>query len=200
MGSLSRFISHVYTLFLVFFTVLFVELVILFRSITNIIITTTDNNHPITTEQYLKHIEQNNPTSIYKATGTEPKECSVCLSVLDHGDEIRKLKCKHTFHKVCVDKWLEQDRPTCPICRSLVLPESVVVRYSQRLQIQPNRRRRDQYYGGSDEELILLLISLHGVEKLSVCVLGCVSCVLGFNKGGTLRVADEEGKGVEYGK
>ncbi|KAI3664905.1 hypothetical protein L6452_43517 [Arctium lappa] len=160
MGAFSRFIAHLYTLFLVFFTVLFLELVILVRSVAGTIGYNADD-HPITTAHYLKLIEEKNPASRYRVAGKEPKECSVCLSVLEDGDEIRRLKCKHTFHKGCVDKWLEQDRATCPICRRLVLPEAIVVRYSQRRQIQPHRRRRE-FYGGSDEELILLLTSLHG--------------------------------------
>nr|XP_043607771.1 E3 ubiquitin-protein ligase RHA2B-like [Erigeron canadensis] len=162
MGALSRIIAHIYTLFLVFFTVLFLEIVILIRSVTSTIgyLTVTDDT-PITTEQYLKLINQKNPTTRYKQTGLEPKECSVCLSGLEEGDEIRKLRCKHVFHRGCVDTWLENDRATCPICRRLVLPEAIVVKYRQRREmIQPRRRR--EFYGGSDEELILLLTSLHG--------------------------------------
>ncbi|KAK1423727.1 hypothetical protein QVD17_19035 [Tagetes erecta] len=159
MNALSRFIAHIYTLFLIFFTVLLLELVILIRSIAGTIGYSDD--HPITTAQYHKLIEQKNPCSRYKSSGPEPKDCSVCLSVFEDGDEIRKLKCKHTFHKTCVDKWLEQDHATCPICRRLVLPETIVVRYNQRRDAPPYRRRRE-VYGGSDEELILLLTSLHG--------------------------------------
>ncbi|MFS8015612.1 putative transcription factor C2H2 family [Helianthus anomalus] len=161
MGALSRFIAHVYTLLLIFFTVLVLELIILFRSVAGTI-GYSDDDHPITTAQYLKLIEDKNPSGRYKvAVGGESKECSVCLSVLEDGDAVRRLKCRHVFHKGCVDKWLEQDRATCPICRRLVLPEAVVVRYSQRRQVEPHRRRRE-FYGGSDEELILLLTSLHG--------------------------------------
>ncbi|KAL8229443.1 hypothetical protein R6Q59_005856 [Mikania micrantha] len=165
MGGLSRFIAHVYTLFLIFFTVLFLELVILVRSVAGSIgYAATADDHPMTTAQYLKLIEEKNPCSRYKSAGSEPKECSVCLSVFEDGDEIRRLKCQHMFHKGCVDKWLEQDHATCPICRRLVLPEAIMVRYNQRRQIQPHRRRRE-FYGGSDEELILLLTSLHGSRE-----------------------------------
>ena len=29
----------------------------------------------------------------------------------------REIKCKHIYHKKCVDKWLKQDY-SCPMCRS----------------------------------------------------------------------------------
>ncbi|KAJ0259631.1 RING-H2 finger protein ATL33 [Hirschfeldia incana] len=52
-----------------------------------------------------------------KEIGTE---CSVCLSVLADGEEIRQLSaCKHKFHVSCIEKWLkDKDYPSCPICRA----------------------------------------------------------------------------------
>ncbi|EYU31056.1 hypothetical protein MIMGU_mgv1a021406mg, partial [Erythranthe guttata] len=48
----------------------------------------------------------------------EPTECRVCLSVYEEGNEVRKLKCKHTFHKDCLDTWLQQHHSaTCSLCR-----------------------------------------------------------------------------------
>nr|VDD15337.1 unnamed protein product [Brassica oleracea] len=47
-------------------------------------------------------------------------ECTVCLSVLADGEEIRQLSaCKHKFHVSCIEKWLkDKDHPSCPICRA----------------------------------------------------------------------------------
>lgn len=35
------------------------------------------------------------------------KECAVCLSAYQHGEELRVLPCQHRFHKECVDEWIE---------------------------------------------------------------------------------------------
>jgi hypothetical protein len=46
---------------------------------------------------------------------------SSCLICLDHyidNDKIRVLsKCKHIYHKICIDKWVQKNN-TCPICRT----------------------------------------------------------------------------------
>lgn len=48
-----------------------------------------------------------------KVLGTE--ECSICYE--DLIIEVVELECKHIYHKVCIDKWL-QDHTTCPLCRN----------------------------------------------------------------------------------
>eukprot|EP01018_Ginkgo_biloba_P025213 Gb_30879 [translate_table: standard] len=50
-------------------------------------------------------------------------ECSVCLSKFEDGDETRELPCCHFFHMTCLDKWLEHQQTTCPLCRSSLVPE-----------------------------------------------------------------------------
>ncbi|KAL2498769.1 RING-type domain-containing protein [Abeliophyllum distichum] len=154
MAGLSQIWAHIYTTTLVFFSILFLELVILVRAAAGSI--HGCKNRPITTTQYLKLVEEKNPACRYK-TGLrmESLECAVCLSKYEEEDEIRKLKkCNHTFHKDCLDTWLQQDWATCPLCRSMVLPEEVVVNYW--------RHQNYQEFDGSDEELIFLLSALHG--------------------------------------
>jgi Ring finger domain len=46
--------------------------------------------------------------------------CAVCLSNIEVGDQLRKLKCGHFFHKSCLDQWLKF-KPSCPIDRKTVL-------------------------------------------------------------------------------
>lgn len=52
--------------------------------------------------------------------------CAVCLNEFENADEIRQLtNCCHIFHKNCLDKWLEHDQKTCPLCRSCLMSEVV---------------------------------------------------------------------------
>lgn len=51
------------------------------------------------------------------------EECPICLAKYEDGTYRRDLRCGHTFHKKCVDRWFRHlstwDRePTCPICRT----------------------------------------------------------------------------------
>ncbi|OIT28955.1 uncharacterized protein LOC107786351 [Nicotiana tabacum] len=157
MAAVSQLLAHLYTMTLVFFTILILELVICVRSITDTIYDSGDR--PITTKQYLKLIEEKNPVTRFKTTAIKPagfsESCAVCLSPFEEGEEVRKLKCKHIFHKDCLDTWLQQDSATCPLCRNKVLPEEIVVKFRQ-------HRNQQSEYEGSDEELIFLLSALHG--------------------------------------
>jgi hypothetical protein len=42
--------------------------------------------------------------------------CPVCLEQFKEGFYKRTLRCSHTFHKKCIDKWLNKNC-VCPICR-----------------------------------------------------------------------------------
>ena len=45
------------------------------------------------------------------------KTCPICLSDLAVGENGRQLRCKHIFHKSCIDEWLVVNA-TCPTCRA----------------------------------------------------------------------------------
>ncbi|CAA2964929.1 E3 ubiquitin- ligase RHA2A-like [Olea europaea subsp. europaea] len=49
-------------------------------------------------------------------------DCVVCLNQLVGGDLVRKLSCRHVFHKDCFDGWLHHLNFNCPLCRSPVVP------------------------------------------------------------------------------
>lgn len=53
-------------------------------------------------------------------------DCAVCLCEFEQGQEVQITpNCCHVFHSECIHKWLDQDRKTCPLCRtSLVAPSS----------------------------------------------------------------------------
>lgn len=50
--------------------------------------------------------------------GAGGSDCVVCLSRLKNGDYVRRLACKHVFHKECFDGWLDHLNFNCPLCRS----------------------------------------------------------------------------------
>ncbi|KAL6849930.1 hypothetical protein ACP4OV_020557 [Aristida adscensionis] len=52
----------------------------------------------------------------------DPPECVFCLSGVRDGDEVRELRCRHVFHRACLDAWLVRPRATCPLCRDRLLP------------------------------------------------------------------------------
>ncbi|KAF8108373.1 hypothetical protein N665_0109s0001 [Sinapis alba] len=48
-------------------------------------------------------------------------DCIVCLSTLKTGEEVRKLECRHVFHKKCLEGWLQHLNFNCPLCRSTLI-------------------------------------------------------------------------------
>lgn len=62
------------------------------------------------------------------------ESCAVCLYELDGGEEIRRLwNCRHVFHRECVDRWMDHDQMTCPLCRTPFVPEEMRDEFNQRL-------------------------------------------------------------------
>ena len=45
------------------------------------------------------------------------KECTICIDDYKIGNIVRQLKCSHTFHQDCIDKWLTECDYKCPVCR-----------------------------------------------------------------------------------
>jgi hypothetical protein len=45
----------------------------------------------------------------------DKEECPICLEELNSNDS-KVLVCKHSFHKLCIDTWLER-KNICPLCR-----------------------------------------------------------------------------------
>ncbi|CAN1237294.1 Brassinosteroid-responsive RING protein 1 [Linum grandiflorum] len=63
-----------------------------------------------------------------------PESCAVCLYDFEGADEIRWLKnCRHVFHRGCLDRWMDHDRSTCPLCRTSFVPEEMREEFDRRL-------------------------------------------------------------------
>ncbi|KAM7262033.1 hypothetical protein ACFE04_021110 [Oxalis oulophora] len=157
MGAFSHFFSRLYTITAVLFTLLLLEVIILVRSAAGTLNNYGLNNkRMITTSEYLEFIEEKNPTIQYKKGCLEAMQCTVCLSEYEEGERVRRLmKCKHTFHKECLDKWLQHYRAaTCPLCRTKVLPDEIISSFHYQLLDNGD-------YDGSDEEIIFFLSALH---------------------------------------
>ncbi|KAG4069517.1 hypothetical protein HA402_006883 [Bradysia odoriphaga] len=46
----------------------------------------------------------------------EGEKCTICLSLFEIENDVRRLPCMHLFHLDCVDRWLITNKH-CPICR-----------------------------------------------------------------------------------
>ncbi|XP_036403765.1 E3 ubiquitin-protein ligase RNF130 isoform X2 [Megalops cyprinoides] len=55
-----------------------------------------------------------------KETHPDFNHCAVCIEGYQLNDVVRILPCKHVFHKVCVDPWLNE-HCTCPMCKLNIL-------------------------------------------------------------------------------
>ncbi|GKU96776.1 hypothetical protein SLE2022_028870 [Rubroshorea leprosula] len=66
--------------------------------------------------------------------GDPPESCAVCLYEFEAGEEIRWLKnCRHVFHRACLDRWMDHDQKTCPLCRTSFVPDELQDEFNQRL-------------------------------------------------------------------
>ncbi|XP_058105635.1 brassinosteroid-responsive RING protein 1-like [Magnolia sinica] len=61
-------------------------------------------------------------------------ECVICLCDFEEDDEIRRLRnCEHVFHGSCLDRWMDCDHQTCPLCRSHLVPEEMRREFKEKL-------------------------------------------------------------------
>ena len=59
--------------------------------------------------------------AVVKEEGEEEEEtCMICYEPYQDGEDLRRLMCMCTYHKSCIDKWLEH-HDTCPIDRRNII-------------------------------------------------------------------------------
>lgn len=49
----------------------------------------------------------------------DKKQCIICLTDFQEGEEIESLPCIHLFHKNCIDEWLTNTNK-CPLCKTTI--------------------------------------------------------------------------------
>ncbi|KAH0456352.1 hypothetical protein IEQ34_014259 [Dendrobium chrysotoxum] len=60
--------------------------------------------------------------------------CAVCLYEIEPWEEVRRLSnCRHVFHRCCLDRWMQHDQRTCPLCRTPLIPEEMQETFNLRL-------------------------------------------------------------------
>ncbi|KAF5193557.1 E3 ubiquitin-protein ligase rha1b-like [Thalictrum thalictroides] len=60
--------------------------------------------------------------------------CAVCLYEFEDNEEIRSLtNCRHIFHRICLDRWMDHDQRTCPLCRTRFIPDEMQESFNERL-------------------------------------------------------------------
>ncbi len=105
-------------------------------NIINIMINNCDDNTNTVTTLYVitdpKNLKKSknallkrlNIENYYKCK-TENVHCTICFEDIKSSQFIRKLPCKHKFHKRCIDNWLyismnESEEIQCPLCRKKI--------------------------------------------------------------------------------
>jgi hypothetical protein len=66
-------------------------------------------------------IEASLATGPTSSSGSQPTtaSCSICMDDIAQGQAVRALRCAHSFHAACVNRWLRSNN-TCPVCREHV--------------------------------------------------------------------------------
>ncbi|XP_042475654.1 brassinosteroid-responsive RING protein 1-like [Macadamia integrifolia] len=63
-----------------------------------------------------------------------PDSCAVCLYEFEGREEIRRLtNCRHIFHRSCLDRWMDHDQKTCPLCRTPFISDELQEAFNERL-------------------------------------------------------------------
>lgn len=63
----------------------------------------------------------NNVAPVTKYNSNEEEECVICLEKYNKKENIRTLKCKHFYHKNCIDEWMKNN-DKCPLCKDTFIP------------------------------------------------------------------------------
>ena len=72
-----------------------------------------NNNNNIKNKKEIKQFKFKNNNNL----NYNQNKCCICLNFINVNDKLLVInKCNHTFHKHCLNKWL-QEKKHCPVCR-----------------------------------------------------------------------------------
>lgn len=57
--------------------------------------------------------------AVYEMQDRTKEECFICSQNFQASYQSRTLQCKHKFHRVCLEQWLNKNK-SCPLCRTPV--------------------------------------------------------------------------------
>jgi len=62
--------------------------------------------------------------------------CVICLDPVQGTDEVHQIKCRHVFHRECLEKWYLHDNFDCPLCHQTYFPDGRRRRQQQNAEAQ----------------------------------------------------------------
>lgn len=68
--------------------------------------------------------KKNSKNDSYYCHIHQPKECPICIDSI-HKEDLKILKCSHTFHNDCIAKWFVESS-VCPVCRDDMSHEPLI--------------------------------------------------------------------------
>ncbi|KXS15550.1 hypothetical protein M427DRAFT_32243 [Gonapodya prolifera JEL478] len=89
--------------------------------------------------------------------GEDGPMCAICLEEFDKGVLVKVLPCKHEYHVACIDPWLIQVSPSCPMCKQSVLSDSPDTSAEHRIeQPEPTPDLSDQLEAATEMDALQL--------------------------------------------
>ena len=86
----------------------------------NQILVQPPNNNRTFMEDVLVTTDENtlNKLNVSKITKDMNEKCMVCIEEMNEDEEYFDIKCKHIFHKDCLETYLKNYNHICPVCRN----------------------------------------------------------------------------------
>ena len=64
----------------------------------------------------------------YKTSRERDTTCAICVEDFQNGERVKELPCKHIFHPICVDEWLNNHSSLCPLCKANIRSDNFPIR------------------------------------------------------------------------